>query len=205
MAQNSPSFFHISSLSRDPCFQNKEAHAEAMRTTLCPGCAHPRPTAGAIDVWIQEERSPEDKPLNTLYGCGIGLIHDSMLELLGPAADHDLYLGRVYNDRDQRSIGWHTFHGRRKVVVRGSKEAGHRACEVCARTIYFARGKQYLCPAPAPDVSICTSDESGLVLPRPIADQIRAKKWRRVAIEELPVLDDPPDGFGVLPYRTADP
>jgi len=93
-------FFHLGTLTMDPCFQLKEAHAEAMRTTLCPGCAHPRPGATAIDVRLQEERSPRDKPLNFLYGCGIGLIHQELLEMLAPTdVGRDLYLGRVYNSQ----------------------------------------------------------------------------------------------------------
>lgn len=195
--------FHIISLTRDPCFQNKEAHAEAMRTTLCAGCAHPRPNVGSIDVWLQEERSPQDKPLNSLYGCGIGLIHDALLELLGPSADHDFYLGRVYNDHDQRSVGWHTFHGRRKMIIRGTKDAHFRTCDRCGRNLYHATGKFFLSPRPPKDAEICGSDLSGLIVPQPLAEKIRAQKWRKVGIYRLPVLDDPPDGFGVLPYRNS--
>jgi hypothetical protein len=186
----------------DPCFQLKEAHAEAMRMTLCPGCAHPRPGATAIDVWLQENRSPRDKPLNFLYGCGIGLVHQDLLEQLNSAdVDRDLYLGRVYNRHGQECADWRTFHGRRKVIVRGSKEGSYRTCEECGRNIYFAKGKQYLCPAPPEDACIYGSDESGLVVSLHTAEKVRARRWRKVRIERLPIVEVPPDGFGPLPYR----
>ena len=41
-------YSHLCTKSMKPCFQLKEAHAEAMRTTLCPACAHPRPGATAV-------------------------------------------------------------------------------------------------------------------------------------------------------------
>jgi hypothetical protein len=203
--KNDTIFFHLATLTKDPCFQLKEAHAEAMRTTLCPGCAHTRPGVKAIDVWFQEDRAPRDKPMNFLYGCGIGLIHRQLLELLAPEdADRDLFLGRVHNRHGRECVDWRTFHGRRTVIIRGNKNAEYRTCEVCGRNIYHATGQSYLCPAPPADASIYGSNLGGLVVSIDVAERVKAKRWRKVAIEELPVLEPPPDGFGHLPYREAE-
>jgi hypothetical protein len=195
-------FFHVGTLTMDPCFQLKEAHAEAMRTTLCPACAHPRPDATAIDVWLQEDRSPHDRPLNFLYGCGIGLIHREMLELLeNNDLTRDLYFGRVYNNRGEECAKWQTFHARHTLIVRGSNGAEYRTCNECGRNIYHATGKSHLFPAPPGDATIFGSNEAGLVVPAGIAARVKAKKWRKVSIDELPVVEVPADGFGLLPYR----
>jgi hypothetical protein len=76
---------------------------------------------------------------------------------------------------------------------------------VCGRHIYHATGRSYLYPAPRADALIHGSNLGGLVVTPEIAERVRAKRWRKVAIEELPVLDPPPDGFGTLPYRKTEP
>lgn len=197
-------YLHLGTLTKDPCFQLPQAHAEAMRTTLCPGCAHPRPSTTAIDVWLQEDGSPKNPPLNFLYGCGIGVIHRELLDLL-PTSEtgRDLYLGRVHNCFGDVCPDWHTFHGRRKVVFRGSKDAEYRTCDVCGRNIYHATGKPFLFPAPPEDAVLYSSNLGGLVVWPEIGERIAARRWRKVSIEELPVLDPPPDGFGDLPYRVS--
>jgi hypothetical protein len=125
-----------------------------------------------------------------------------MLELLPPDdVNRDLYLGRVYNRHGRECVDWRTVHGRRKVIIRGSKEAHFRTCGECGRNIYFATGKRYLSPRPPDDATIFGSDLSGLVVPLSSAERIRAKRWRKVSIETLPVLEVPSDGFGLLPYR----
>lgn len=202
--RNRSLYFHLGTLTKDPCFQLPQAHAEAMRTTLCVGCAHPRPDTKAVDVWLQEDRSPKNPPLNFLYGCGIGLIHRELLELFPPAEiGRDLHLGRVHNRFGDVCSEWHTFHGRRKVIFRGSKDAEYRTCEVCGRNIYHARGRPFLFPAPSKDAEIFSSNLSGLVVLPEVAERVTARRWRKVSIEEMPVLDPPPDGFGDLPYRVA--
>ena len=199
-------FFHLTTLTRHPCFQMKEAHAEAMRTTLCPGCAHPRVEAEGIDVWLQEKRPPRDKPLNFLWGCGIGLIHRELIELIGLAAvERDLYLGLVSDESRRECVEWRTFHGRYTLLFRGSTEAGYRTCAVCGRNIYSAMGKPFLYPAPPNDAMIYGSNLGGLIVPPEIAERVRAKGWRKVSIEKLPVLDEPIDGLGLLPYGEAVP
>lgn len=197
-------YFHLRTNTMDPSYQQKSAHADAMRTTLCTGCAFPRPNAGAIDVWLQEERAPRDKPLNFLCGCGIGLIHQELLEMLvGVDIDRDLFLGRVFNRHDRECLEWRSFHGRHTVTVRGSKEAEHHRCEVCGRSIYFARGKRYLYPAPSTDATILCTDEAGLLVHAEIAARVKIRKWRKMKVERLPIPAVPPDGFGLLPYREA--
>ncbi len=185
----------------NPCFGTKHWVADALRTWLCPGCHEPKPGRDALDALLQD-RSPRDKPLNLVYGCGLGLIHRELLDLLGDdVVKRDLYLGRVIGSGDKQVKDWATFRGRERLIVRGIIDPELRVCEQCKRNVYFARGKHYLFPAPVSDDTVFQSDYWGLIVPPEIHARVPAKKWRRLGIEKLPVLDPPPDGLGVIPFR----
>jgi len=120
-----PVFFHLHSTTMNPCCDTKDSYAEAQRTWLCPGCGYPKPGVKAVDVWLQD-RSPRDKPLNFVYGSGVGLIHKELLDLIGAEiVQRDLYIGRIIGDRGNEVKDWVTFRGRRGVFVRGSKKCFH--------------------------------------------------------------------------------
>jgi hypothetical protein len=196
-----PAYFHLFSNTMNPCFPTAGYHAEAKRTWLCPSCFTPRPGVESVDAWLQD-RAPRDKPLNLVYGCGLGLIHRELLSLVGDElVQRDLYLGRVIGGRGEEIKDWVTFRGRRRVVVRGDKEAGYRLCEDCGRHVYYAAGRQYLHPAPPVDATIFESDVYGLVVPPEIYERIGVRKWRRLAIDKLPILAEPLDGLGVIPFE----
>jgi hypothetical protein len=200
-----PPFFHLISRTMHPCYETKEAHAEAMRTTLCPGCAFPRPGVTSVDVRLQE-RSPRDKPLNIMFASGVGLVHRELLDLIGEdLARRELYLGRVFGNRGNEVADWVTFRGRNRVIVRGSKDAEYRTCKRCGRNIYHATGKRYLYPAPPSEATIFESDLSGLVLPPDVYDRVATRKWRKLGVDKLPVLDQPTDGLGTIPFTTSVP
>jgi hypothetical protein len=197
---DAPVFFHLRSKTLHPCYATKDSRAEALRTWLCPGCASPKPGVKGIDVWLQE-RAPRDKPLNLVFGCGIGLIHKELLNLVGhEIVERDLYIGRVMGDRGNEIADWVTFRGRCGVIVRGSKDAANRVCQDCGRNVYFAIGKRYLYPAP-PAAATVFQSYHGLVVPPAVQERVAARKWRMLRMEELPVLEQPTDGLGVLSFN----
>ncbi len=188
-------FFHLYSRSLRPCYQTKNVHATAMRSTLCEGCAHPRAGIGPIDVFLQEA-SPRDKPLNVLWGCGIGLMHEELAEQLGiDILRRELHLGRVHDSCGDLVPDWMTFHGANCIVVRGTTDALVRTCATCGRQLYHAGGKRYLCPRPAENVTLYPSNLSGLVIRPQAYEKIEAKKWRKLGVEQLEALDEPLDGI----------
>jgi len=193
--------FHLSSKTMRPCYQTKRAHAEAMRTILCPLCTQPKPTVSSIDVSLQE-RVPNDKPLNFLFGCGIGLIHRELLDLIGvEIVERDLFIGRVVGNHGKAIDDWATFRGREVVIVRGSQDAKYHTCPECGRNNYYAAGKQYLYPRPMGHATIFESDLHGLIVPTDVCERVMTRKWRRLNVDRLPVVDDPPDGLGIIPFR----
>jgi hypothetical protein len=196
-------FFHLRTKTMHPCYETKNSHAESVRNILCPGCAHPKPDVTAVNVCLQE-RSPRDKPLNFLFGPGIGLIHRELIDLIGEdIVRRDLYLGRVTDCDDKLVADWMTFRGRQGIIVRGSKEAECRACKRCGRNLYYAAGRRYLYPAPSPDATIFESHLFGLVVPASVHERVATKRWRMLGVDKLPVVDEPVDGLGVLPFFAA--
>jgi hypothetical protein len=194
-------FYGLVSLTRHPCFLKKEGRAQPSRPWLCLGCGTPKPGIMAVDVSLQD-RAPRDKPLNLVWGGGVGLIHQDLIDCIGPEiVKRDLYLGRVTGDRGNEILEWSTFHGRRGVIIRGSKDARCRTCDQCSRPVYSAMGKRYLCPAPPENFTILESDIHGLVVPQDIYERIVVRKWRLLGIEKLPVLDEPLDGLGPLEWK----
>jgi hypothetical protein len=192
-------FFHLFSKTMRPCYETKAGHAEAMRTILCRGCGYPKAGVKAVDVLLQGH-SPRDKPLNLLFASGVGLIHRELLDLIGKdVVNRDLYLGQVTDNRGKVLVDWATFRARKKVVVRGSKEAEYRRCPDCGRILYHAAGTRYLFPAPPEGSTVFESDLSGLVVPAAIYERVSQKRWRRLGVDELPVLEEPIDGLGELP------
>ena len=147
-------------------------------------------------------RSPTCKPLDSLWACGVGIIHRELLDLIGEdIVDRDLHLGKVTNSRGKEVAEWVTFHGRETVIVRGSKEARYSTCPECGRNRYYAAGKRYLFPAPTDEASIYQSHLSGLVVPPDVYERVASVKWRTIGVDKLRIVDEPADGLGLVPYR----
>ena len=135
-----------------------------------PGRCDPKPGVQAVDVWLQNPRPP-GKSINAVFGCGTGLVHVDVLDLIGEdIVKRDLYLGRVFGGGDKQLPDWRTYRGRRGVIIRGDKEAANRVCDQCGRNCYFAMGKSYLYPAPPSDATIFESSALGLVVPPEVFD-----------------------------------
>ena len=168
-------FVCLQSTTMNPCFLAEDAYAEAKRSWLCSGCCSPKPGFGAVDARLQE--APKDKPLNFVMGCGLPVAYGKFLDRLGESlVERDLSLGQVFGPDGTRLEDWVTFRGRRRLIIRGSREVSYRRCTECGRDVYFAMGKRYLYPNPPQDVALFESDLFGLVLPEEI--------FLRVAIEE---------------------
>ena len=192
-------YVYLGPLSMNPCFLTRNARDEAARTWACAGCLKPKWGVKAVDVRLQDRR-PRDKPLNFVYGEGVPLVHRELLELIdADIVSRDLYIGRVFGKGGRVVDDWVTARGRRRVVLRGIDDAGFRTCDNCGRMLYGAQGKRFLFPAPPADATIYGTHLAGFVIPLEICARLRAKRWRRLHFEKLPILDPPPDGLGVLP------
>jgi hypothetical protein len=184
--------YELATLTKDPCSMTKDARKAASETWLCPGCSSVKSGFGAIDVHLQA--IPKHSALNFVWGMSIGIIRTDFLEVLGEEhVSRNLKLGRVLDAFGREISGFVTFRGRFRLVIRGDKRSHYRRCEVCGRHGYSPMGKWYLLSGFPDDSSIYESQLHGLIVNQEIAERVKQKKWRDLAIVKLPILDSPID------------
>jgi hypothetical protein len=188
-------FYHFYPQGLNPCTLERDASGNDSPEWLCPGCNAPRPGVTSVDVQIQERR-PGSGPLACLIAGGILLARRDWLEMLGLGrTKEDLFLGSVRGDGGRILRDWSTVRARHSVIVRGSKNAGYRKCDVCGRIVYFAMGVKYLCPAPAEDAYVFESYACSLVIDAKVVDRSTLEPSRKLGINKLAVLSTPQDGL----------
>jgi hypothetical protein len=191
-------YYHIYTASPDPCTMDPTWRAEAEQNWLCKRCNGIKPAVEAVDVMIQE-RTPGDAPLNIVFGAsGVAIARLDLIEELGEdTVRGHCWLGKVLLSGGKQAKGWVTCRGKKRVIVRGTKNARYRRCEGCETVLYYAVGPRYLCPAPPPDLRILGSDLDGLVLKPEVFGRLLLHKWTKLYIEKLPVRAVPRDGLPV--------
>ncbi|MBP1151324.1 hypothetical protein [Methylocaldum sp. RMAD-M] len=190
-------FYRLSSTTTESCDITKADYEEARKTWLCLACCSPKPGVREIDVYL--DLYPEDIPLNFINGCGLGIAQKAFLCSLGEdEAQRDLYLGQVYGPDGTRLDKYVSYHSYPQIIVRGNQHVACRRCTECGRTVYFAMGKQYLYPLPPQGKSIYYKGNGGLVVTEELFQRIDVSRWKKLATEALPVLDEPLDGLGDL-------
>ena len=151
------------------------------------------------NVCIETDCLQDDAPLTFVMGAGVPIILRRFLDALGAEIiERDLALGAVLDPRGEPVQDWVTFCGRRRLIIRGSKNVSYRECGDCGRHVYFAMGKRYLFPSPPNDATIFESDLFGLVVPGLLYERLQVREWRGLTIDELPVLSAPLDSLGEL-------
>jgi len=189
----------ITTRSRRPCFLTKEATSIANSTWRCAGCSAPKPYVTSIDV--QLETTPKGKPLNFVFGDAVTVAYKPFLmRFTERLVERDLYLGRVYGPKGNLITDWVTIRGRKRLIIRGTKEAGFRRCDQCGQDVYSALDHTYLYPQPPNDIVIFErAGGGGLIVPEEMFSVLDISEWHQLYIDELQVMDPPPDGLGELP------
>jgi hypothetical protein len=59
-------------------------------------------------------------------------------------------------------------------------------------------GTKYLYPRPPEDVRIFHSGWGSIVVREEVFRRLNAKRWPRMDVDELPVVDEPKDSLGIL-------
>jgi hypothetical protein len=190
-------YVELGSTTMNPCdLGSQAAYVEAERTWLCRECGHPK--RGVEGVEVRVSALARDPPLNLVNGTLLGIAYKPFLDRFPRSAvENDLHIGPVYGP-DGKLLDWVTFHGRTRLILRGSKHVSHRICPNCNRDIYFAMGKKYLYPPPPSGVTLFESHACGLIVPLEVFETLDLGKWKRLSIDRLRVLDVPNDGLGEL-------
>jgi hypothetical protein len=180
----------------ESCDITKISYEEARKSWLCMGCCSPKPSIREVDVYL--DALPENIPLNFVNGCGLGIAKKAFLLELGETeAQRDLYLGRVYDPDGNQLDEYVSYHSYPEIIVRGDQHANYHRCIECGRIRYFAMGRQYLYPFPSSkESSIYYKGNGGLVITIDLFQRLNLAQWCKLAVDPLPVLDEPLDGFG---------
>lgn len=188
-----PFYYQLISTTTNPCTMARPFREEARRTWLCAECGNPR-EQGMVNLAIQEDE-PDNTPLNMVSGCTVGIARKDFLFSFGEElVRRHLYLGQVFSD-ERPLVGWVTFVGRHRIIVRGSTNASVRHCSGCGRNVYFAMGQLYLYPPPPVDVSIFDAGNGGLVVTEELVHQLNLNAWRKLDCTKLLVQNIPKDGL----------
>ncbi len=168
-------------------------------TLYCKECFQVWEEIEAIDVVIDDwEYLNPRVPFTFFEQPMLPVVHSSFLDCFRPdLVARDLYLGRVYIGKGVLQPDWFTVRSRHRLIVRGTEHVSLRWCEACGRPVYYASAGFFLYPEPAVDVAYFTNDADFVVRPDCV-DIRRLRKMRRVALEEIPVVDAPLDGYGVI-------
>lgn len=195
-----PRLYHVYSASPSGCTVEPQELARLEKFAICSSCHGPRGYHNPIHVRIEQKKGVH-KPLDTAVNRFPGLILRSLLETFDRSAvEQDLYLGNVFGPDNELLEQWATYHGRRRLIVRGTQDVACRVCEVCQQTLYYASGKRHLFPTPPEDTQIFESDLAGLIFREDAFRKLDFRAWRRkVYIDELPIADESLDGLGELP------
>ncbi len=189
-------FVHVYCNALDGCSLSREPQSLVSQNWLCIGCKRALPGSTPIDIYVEETRMPKRAMGSALL---LGLVHRSFLaEFDEDAIARDLILGKVFHEDGRFASDWYTIRSRRRVIVRGSKNANYRICDCCRQVSYSAMGKRYLHPCPPEDCDIFESDLAGMVFRTKLVEHIDFKKYRKMQVDKLPILDPPPDGLGLL-------
>ena len=188
-------YYLLASLAEAGCSMTEESEKQAWTTWRCRKSQHTRPGFEGVDVVLKS--APERSSLN--FEVRLGIASMEFLSALGmDVVERHFYLGRVLLRNGTQLDNWATFHGRQKIIVRGTNDVGYHLCSECNQPCYYASPPSYLYPRPPADAEIFDAGFGSIVVVERILDRIRSTVWKKLLIEELLVLDSPKDGLGEL-------
>lgn len=170
---------------------------------LCQGrpksWPHPRKGLGSADVHLAEDIYSKGG-LNAVYGLRLGLIRVDLLEAFGASLFAEWFaLGRVFGPSGDLIPDWKTYRGKRRIIIRGTKNVNWQRCEMCGAIQYSSwGGRDFLWPEPDPTVPIFDDNGLRLVFREDIANAIFKQRFSGVKLRKIDVARAPLDGLPEL-------
>jgi len=187
-------FYHVVSLSETMLHPTEGCVANLMGKVICAGCSAPRPGISRVDVQLEE--LPGQAPIQKVSGLGIGVIRKSFLDALGQdLIEKHFFLGSVTDENGRNVPELISLRGKHQTIVRGNPDSTFRACNTCGRPMYFPIGTRYILKGTFSFAPVSQSNLTQLVVNDEILDRIDLKRWKKIGIEELPIVDAPTDGL----------
>lgn len=187
-------YYLISSLSMGAADPWEPWYEEFRETWLCHGCLTPKPGLEEVDVYL--DTVPDNTPLNFVGGALISYARRDFFECVGlEEIDNTLYLGRVFDSEGKEYKNFVSYRGKSILHVRGNEQSTYRICDVCGAKLYFALGRKYIMADRLTGSNLYKGDGTGdLIVNETLYERIASKRWRKLAIQKLPVLEKPVDG-----------
>jgi hypothetical protein len=198
---NAP-YFHLTTHTvKGGCDPVMDPQIHAQYTWYCRSCHSPKPGTGPIDIHVDELR-PTPSPISPVWWFGRSIMRVDFLMSLGEErVQRALSLGKVYGSNGTLLRDWVTVNSQSTIGLRGSgAHVGFRRCDKCGRLIYSAASRLYICPAPRSQEDILL-DRFSLVVKARVLRGFDRTKWPRLAVDPLPILDAPLDGFAVNEFE----
>ena len=187
-------YYHLHSLSPNPADPLASWYEKAKRTWLCLGCCSPRPGIRKIDIYVDSK--PDNVPLNFVAGVGVGYAKKEFLDVIGKKEVNDyLYLGKVFDSSGNDIKEFSSFQGKEMMFIRGNKKSTFRVCDECGRLLYFSMGSPYLIAGQVTKLPLYESQLNQLIVNEELYKRVVSRKWAKLGIEKLQILDNPRDGM----------
>jgi hypothetical protein len=162
----------------------------------CLECRSPVRGTQAVDALVVRDSEPPS-PKSFDAFSGTTLLRRDFLTAFGMEnIERDLWVGKVFDEKNVEIEHWATVRPRVERFIRYSSEVTCHSCPGCRRIRYWGRGRPYFCPPPAPGVGILT-DGFWLVVTREIAFLLNRTRWPKIYLEPVYVRDTPLDGFPI--------
>ena len=192
-------YFELSPSHMSPLSPSKEgAILGALR---CDGCGDFFGDVCPVNVRVQNVSSGRHG-LNLVQGLfDLGVIKKRLLDALDDRVVRQFVLGQVSTEDGRILSDVVTFRIRKRIIVRGVRNASVRYCSKCGAACYFAMGRQYLYPKPDRDAVVFSSGDGGIVIREDYFTPSKIPKLPGVRIVALEVADVPCDGLGILKVR----
>jgi len=150
---------------------------------LCSRCKQPLGQSTQIDLVVQE-KSLYPGAVSHVTGTGVLVANNRLLERLPDEVFSYLSIGDLFSQNGSQLMGVSTLNSSSRVVVRGSQNVGYRRCECCDKVLYYASGKQFLCPRPSVNFRLHMSDLAGFVVERSLYESCSFSSFKMRAFHE---------------------
>ncbi|HQR06400.1 MAG TPA: hypothetical protein PLN21_06235 [Gemmatales bacterium] len=90
---------------------------------------------------------------------------------------------------------WVSYFDTHPITIRGDLKSQCTKCKVCNMISYFAHGKLYALRRDIAGRKIAGTNMGGLLVDQELHSIITSRKWKKVSIKPLNIIDEPIDGF----------
>lgn len=191
------SYYHISSAAKELAVPT--AGYSASYRERFP-CLH-RKKDSAINVELAV--IGEDVPLTACEVALVGIIRNDLTDALGESLAKHVQLGRVFDNNHNLMDKYRSLGSETRFRLRGGLKSTHCRCPVCDQFLYYPMGEWYFLKSDLTGQPIYYGSGlmMGFIVNEEIYQRLRHRKWPRLYIRRLPILDSPRDG---LPHELPD-